>query len=540
MIRKLIFILFVFAEGYAFGQECPIIPQPNHIEAVAGNFKVSNAVAILYNRPQLEAQANYLQQQLLKYNGLTLSVQKHTPGLAIMLDIDAKLNLPQPEAYILDIKPTGIKIAAATNQGVFYGICSLMELIRLGDAKGNIISINCWRITDQPRYAWRGLMLDESRHFWGKQTVKELLDWMAFYKLNKLHWHLTDEPGWRIEIKAYPLLTVIGGIGNYTNKLAPAQYYTQEDIKELIAYAKERFIDVIPEVDMPGHASAANRAYPAFSGGGSAKNPDFTFNPGKDSTYSYLSGILKETDSLFPSQMIHLGGDEVNFGNEKWKTDANVKQLMQVNQLPNLLAVEHYFTSRMADTIFKLNNKVLLWDEAADGDLPTDKTIIFWWRHDKPAQLKKALDKGYPVVLCPRLPFYFDFVQDTTQQFGRRWQGAYIPLDKLYSFSTATIPITSTQQKQVLGVQAALWTENIVTKAKLQYMLFPRITALAEVAWGDEDQKNLTRYGNNVKLQLKLYQQDGLYFYDPYRPGQTPEPISASELMLIKNRLPTQ
>ncbi|RKR80123.1 hexosaminidase [Mucilaginibacter gracilis] len=528
-MKKLLLILFVFVECYAFGQDCPIIPLPNHIQAVVGNFKVSNAVAILYNVQQLQAQANYLQQQLLKYSGLTLSVQQQATGPAISLNIDAKFNLTKAEAYILEVKPTGIKITAATNQGVFYGISSLMQLIRVGDVKESTPTISCWTITDQPRYAWRGLLLDESRHFWGKQTVKQLLDWMAFYKLNKLHWHLTDEPGWRMQIKAYPLLTLTGGIGNYTDKFAPAQYYTQEDIKEVIAYANERFIDVIPEVDMPGHASAANRAYPAFSGGGSAKNPDFTFNPGNDSTYSYLSNILKETDALFPSQMIHLGGDEVNFGNEKWKTDANVKQLMQEKKLPNLLAVEHYFTMRMADTIFKLNNKVLLWDEAADCDLPADKTIIFWWRHDKPAQLKKALDKGYPVVLCPRLPFYFDFVQDTTQRFGRRWQGAYIPLDKLYSFNTSTLPITAAQQKQVLGVQAALWTENILTEAKLQYMLFPRITALAEVAWGFDEQKDLAKFKDRVKEQFKLYQKDKIYYYDPYDPLRTPEPLTAEQ-----------
>ncbi|OCX51564.1 beta-hexosaminidase [Mucilaginibacter sp. PPCGB 2223] len=539
-MKKFVFILFVMLSNRMIAQQCAIIPLPAHVELVNGSFKLNNATTIVYTDAVLQGQAYYLQQQLLKYNGLTLSIQPSAITSSIQLSLVKPGNNIDEGAYSLEIKPTGVKINAATSKGIFYGIASLLQMARVGEMKNNSININCCTITDQPRYAWRGLLLDESRHFWGKQTVKQLLDWMAFYKLNKFHWHLTDEPAWRMEIKAYPLLTLTGGIGNYTDKTAPAQYYTQEDIKEVIAYAKKRFIDVIPEVDMPGHATAANRAYPAFSGGGSAQHPEFTFNPGKDSTYTYLTNILKETDALFPSQMIHLGGDEVSFGNEKWKINPGINKLMQDQKLPDLLAVEHYFTKRMADSLFKLNNKVLLWDEAADTDLPTDKTIIFWWRHDKPAQFKKALSKGYSVVMCPRLPFYFDFVQDTTQHFGRRWNGGYVPLDRLYNFTVADQGITAEQQKQILGVQAALWTENILTKEKLQYMLFPRIAALAETAWTADGQKNLPQFKERVKLQLKLYQQDGLYFYDPFQPTQTPEPLSAKELSLIKDQIQKQ
>jgi len=537
-MKKLFFVFFVSVVSHVFGEGCPIIPLPNHFEPVNGSFTISSNVAIIYNKPDLQGDADYLQQQLLKYNTITVSIQPVADRPAIQLNINNLKNPGDEASYVLEIRPTGVKITAGTNQGIFYGITSLLQLIRLGQVKNNTVAINCWTISDHPRYAWRGLLLDESRHFWGKQTVKELLDWMAFYKLNKFHWHLTDEPGWRMQIKTYPLLTLTGGIGNFTDKLAPAQYYTQEDIKEIIAYAHERFIDIIPEVDMPGHASAANRAYPAFSGGGSAMHPDFTFNPGKDSTYTYLANILKETDALFPSQMIHLGGDEVSFGNEKWKTDVGINKLMQDKKLPNLLAVEHYFTKRMADTLFKLNNKILLWDEAADSDLPTNKTIIFWWRQDKPEQLKKALDKGYPVVLCPRLPFYFDFVQDTTQRFGRRWKKDYNSLEKIYGFSTATLSVKANEQ--ILGMEAAVWTEAILSKEKLQYMLFPRITALAENCWTADDQKNETQFKERVKLQLKLYQQDGLYFYDPFHPSQTPEPLSPRELAVIKDQVQKQ
>lgn len=279
----------------------PVIPLPVHAENVAGSFILSENTAIVSSLGT-EKLAVYLQQQLLKATSVTVSIQTNSTAPTISLILDGKLKQANAEAYTLDIKPTGIKIISATEHGLFYGISTLIQLVRLGMVKGNSIVFNCWNIKDEPKYAWRGILLDESRHFWGKQTVKELLDWMAFYKLNKFHWHLTDEPGWRLEIKAYPMLTLIGGVGTFSDKLTPAQYYTQEDVKEIVAYATERFIDVIPEVDMPGHAAAANRAYPAFSGGGSAKYPDFTFNPGLDTTYTYLSKILKETDALFPSK----------------------------------------------------------------------------------------------------------------------------------------------------------------------------------------------------------------------------------------------
>jgi hexosaminidase len=529
MKRNLFVALLVCLSLHAAAQQCPVTPLPNHVEGLAGSFILGDNTAIIA-APVAGEQANYLQQQLLKTTGLTLSIQQSSNAPAISLNIDSRLKQSNAEAYTLEVKPTGVKIASATAHGLFNGITSFLQLARLGDVKGNAITISCWNIKDEPHYAWRGILLDESRHFWGKQTVKEILDWMAFYKLNKFHWHLTDEPGWRMEVKSYPLLTLTGGIGTFSNQLTPAQYYTQEDIKEIITYAAQRFIDVIPEVDMPGHASAANRAYPAFSGGGSAKHPEFTFNPGLDTTYAYLSKILKETDALFPSQMVHLGGDEVSFGNEKWKTDSSIKQLMQKNNLADLLAVEHYFTKRMADSLFKLNNKVLLWDEAADNDLPKDKTIIFWWRHDKPEQLKKALDKGYPVVLCPRLPFYFDFMQDANQRLGRKWNGDLVSLDKLYNFSINSLPVSKDEQKQILGVQGCLWTEVIVTKAKLQYMLFPRMAALAETGWTFDDRKNLAKFSERLKAQLKLYKKDGIYYYDPAHPGQTPEPLSTTEL----------
>lgn len=345
---------------------------------------------------------------------------------------------------------------------------------------------------------------------------------MAFYKLNKFHWHLTDSHGWRLEIKQYPLLTHIGGIGDFSNPESKPQFYTQEDIREIVRYAAERKITVIPEIDMPGHATAANRAYPEFSGGGSERYPEFTFNPGYEGTYQYLTNILKETDVLFPSQMIHLGGDEVHFGNEAWNNNEGIKNLMKGEGLENLPEVEKYFMVRMADSLYAMGNKFLAWDEMADIALPTDRTIIFWWRHDKTNELQKALDRNYPVVICPRIPFYFDFVQHNNHTTGRKWAGAFSDLEKVYSFSTKDI-VPYKQENQVLGIQANLWTEEIATKERLDYMLFPRISALAESSWGNNTEYE--NYKNRLAGHLKLYEISNIYFYDPISENRRKEPL---------------
>ncbi|WP_315822575.1 beta-N-acetylhexosaminidase [Paraflavitalea speifideaquila] len=356
--------------------------------------------------------------------------------------------------------------------------------------------------------------------------MKQLLDQLAFYKLNRFHWHLTDEPGWRIEIKKYPALALAGGQGNYSDALAPAQYYTQAEIKEVVAYAAARFITVIPEIDMPGHATAANRAYPQYSGGGSAKHPEFTFNPGKEATYQYLTDILKETDALFPSQMIHIGGDEVSFGNEKWMANPDIQQLMAKEGLKDAKGVEFYFIRRMADSLKKMGNKVLAWDEATQASLEPQQTIVFWWRQEHPQQLTTSLAKGYSVVMCPRLPFYFDFVQDSTHKVGRKWgaKKLYAPLEDVYRFSVADYPVQPTQLPQVLGLQANVWTETIRTEQRLDFMTFPRLCALAETAWTQPAQKDFNSFTKRMEGHLVLFQKQGIQFYDFRQTQQSAEP----------------
>lgn len=496
----------------SFAQQSPIIPRPLEAKKESGAFTLSSSTPILAETAHM-ATASYLQQELLRKTGIPVRILANSKGPAIKLKIR---KVKGNGAYSLEVRPEEVVIAAADSQGLHYGVTSFLQLCALSELKGGAASVPAWTIADQPKLAWRGFMLDESRHFFGKEKVKEILDWMSFYKLNRFHWHLTDQHGWRVAIQQYPRLSVVGGIGNFSNANAPANYYSQEDIKEIVAYAAARFITVIPEIDMPGHATAANLAYPEFSGGGSPAYPEFTFNPGKKGTYDYLTNILKEVDALFPSQMIHLGGDEVHYGNQNWATDPIVKQLMVEKGLSDLKSVEQHFVQRMADSTAALGNQVLAWDEAADASLSIDNTILFWWRHDKPEVLKKALAKGHQVVLCPRLPLYFDFVQDSTHTRGRKWKSQeYNSLQNVYDFSAAAY-VGKEHGKQLLGIQANLWTETISGTQRLDFMLFPRITALAEAAWTSDENKNFGDFGENLKGHLQLFRKAGLNFYDPF------------------------
>lgn len=417
-------------------------------------------------------------------------------------------------AYTLRISTNAANIYADSESGHFYGLQTLLQLFRGGEKKEGSLSIACAEIHDTPRFSWRGYMLDESRQFSGEKAVKRLLDTMAYYKMNRFHWHLTDSPGWRIEIKKYPKLTSVGGIGNHEDKNAPARFYTQEQIKDIVAYAKARHITVIPEIDMPGHAAAAVRAYPQFGGGGSKRHPDFTFNPADPATDAFLKDILKEVAQLFPDAgVIHYGGDEVHFGWEKWPTLPSVKKLMKEEGL-KLKDVERRFNQRFAKVINDLGYKTGGWDEITHAGLNKDKSLVFWWRHDKPKELHYALKEGYEVILCPRRPCYFDFVQHDSHKSGRRWKG-FVPIEDTYAFPD-TLELPASFSGKISGIQACLWTEATATQERRDFMTFPRLLALAEAAWTPKKVKNFKQFETRLKNHLPQLKARGFSYYDPF------------------------
>ncbi len=514
--------LCIFGREKTTAQSSGVIPQPADFEAKEGYFTF--ATPLIGHSGPLLAEAQYLQKALQNYyqKDYTLTTTKRS-GTGITLLIEPEL---PHEGYVLEIGKTYIHITGGSKTGVFYGIQTLLQYCT------NKEQIRCCNIKDTPRFAWRGLMLDESRHFFGKEKVKQLLEQMAFFKLNKFHWHLTDEPGWRIEIKKHPELTTVGGQGNWSNPDGKeSQYYTQEEIREIITYAASLHIEVIPEIDMPGHATAANKAYPHLSGGGTAEHPDFTFNVGKEETYRFLTEVLREVASLFPAPYLHIGGDEVAFGIKAWETNPDIQTLMQREGMTKVREAEQYFIRRMSDSVHHLGKTVLGWDELLDSHLPTENTVIMWWRHDRINQLKKSLSEGYATILCPRRPLYFDFIQHQSHKWGRTWNG-FCPSEDVYAFPDSGLDrwdIPEQQLNLIRGIQANVWTERIQNTHRLDFMIFPRICALAEAAWTPDHKKNYADFRNRLEKMYPLWDQKEIYYFDTRETERHSEPTGPQQ-----------
>jgi hexosaminidase len=515
-------LIFVFLWIISPATNAEIIPLPVDDRALPGEFVFPAA-------PYLSAPADdigiYI--DLLAEAGVVATPAAVNSSASIQFLSERLLpdrySPPVGEAYVLRITPEGINIHAASPAGHFYGLQSLVQLVEAAHSEGEAVRLACRSIVDVPRFAWRGFMLDESRHFTGVAGVKRLLDAMARFKLNRFHWHLTDSAAWRIEIKKYPELTRVGGRGSESDRRpdAPVEFYSQDQIREIVAYAKQRAITIIPEIDMPGHADAAVLAYPEHDGGGyeskddPQKWPRFTFNPAKQETLEFLDDILREVAGLFPdAEVIHFGGDEVHFGWHHWPRLPEVQKLMKTENLADLAAVETWFSRRMAATINGLGFKTGGWDEVVARDLPADKTLIWWWRHDKPEILAQALADGYPLILCPRLPCYLDFVQHESHVAGRRWNG-FNPLSATYQFPSG-LNLSSSDESKVLGIQACLWTEATVTQARRDFMTWPRLIALAEAAWTAESKKDFGSFEKRLEPQFRWLDSRGITYYNPF------------------------
>jgi len=529
-------LLFIIVTQFAFNVtekplEINIIPLPNSVDRSSGFLELSRQLTVNTNSDLVKKVVEQINQET---GGVfTLRTTNDTKAdIRITLDV----NNEESESYKLQTTPKGILIEAESDKGTYYALQSLRQMILFSEIENEKIHLPVLTIEDEPRFGWRGLMLDESRYFFGTEKVKQLLDIMAMHKLNVFHWHLTDVPGWRIEIKQYPKLTTVGGIGNDIDPEAPAKFYTQEEIKEIVQYASDRYIQVIPEIDMPGHAKAANMAYPEFSGGGSKTHPEFTFNPGYPGTYTYLTNILSEVTDMFPAEYIHLGGDEVHFGNHAWNTNPHVQKLMKDNGLNDLKDVEAYFIHRMADSIKMLNKTVIGWDEIVDHELPSDNSVVMWWRHNKPESLESALTKNYNVILCPRIPLYFDFDQAEAHQYGRKWKSDYAPVDMVYHFPPDTLPAFKEKYNLIKGLQANIWTERIQDTKRLDFMTHPRLSALAEASWTNNKIKNYESFKQRLMPVLEYFDKINVNYFNPFTPELTPEPVGLFKRNLKQKR----
>lgn len=523
-MRKLIYVstLLLLLALPAVAQ-LPLFPTPAKEQLSKGSFLMGEGIQIQGNGGYADALAQKLKEELK-----AIDKPAQTATGTIRIELQKELGMAD-ESYQLTVTPEQIHLQASSESGLFYAKEALLQLTRFG--KG---SVRACRIQDQPRYQWRGFMLDESRHFFGKEAVKQYLDIMASLRLNVFHWHLTDEPGWRIEIKRYPKLTTEGAVGNWHDPKAPAAYYTQEDIKEIVAYAAERHIMVIPEFDMPGHATAVCRSYPEISGGGEGKWLHFTFHPCKEETFEFISNVLDEIVALFPSPYIHIGGDEVHYGNQSWFTDPEIQQFIKDKGLGNEVGLEHYFVRRAADLVASKGKIMIGWDEIVDAGVSPEKAVVMWWRHDRKHQLVKALENGYRVIMTPRRPLYGDFVQYGTHKVGRQW-GGYCPIEDIYRFPEPIIHLAKGYEDQIMGLQLSLWTERVADKKRLDFMTFPRLAAVAESAWTPAKSKECSLFMQKLPFFLQYLNTQGIYYFNPFAPASTPEPDAPDKEDVLKN-----
>ncbi len=483
-----------------------LIPRPVEITPAQGEFLLAAGTSIVTDREGKEV-ALYLQQKLRSSMGVSLKITSTSAVPAIALVVNKSLEVPA-EGYVLSVSEKGVKIEGKDADGLFYGMQTLLQLMppkvyASAVQTGVQWTIPAVSIKDYPRFHYRGMMLDVVRQFFDEATVKKYIDWLAMHKINKFHWHLTDDQGWRIEIKKYPKLTSVGAWRGPREALAPTLgsgekryggFYTQKQVKEIVKYAAKRHIEVIPELDLPGHSHAAASAYPEIlcpsSRVDESKRPiddqADVWCVGNESNFKMLANILKEVAALFPSKIIHIGGDEVNMS--IWPRCPICSAFMKKENMKRPEELQNYFVHRLGDIVHHLGKHMAGWDEILEGGNLDASTQVYAWRSLKKAE--ESIAKGIPTVVMVGQNYYFDMAQSKYER-GHDWAGL-VPLEKVYALDPGDPSIfTPEQSKLVTGVQGAIWAELLNEPARfLEYQSYPRICALAEAGWTPQALRN--------------------------------------------------
>jgi hexosaminidase len=508
-----------------------MVPLPVKLEFRPGMFKLQARARILVDAPARET-GRYLAERLGPATGRALQLGADTESAAgnLVLTTRGANAALGAEGYELVVTEDSVVIRAPGPAGLFYGVQSLLELLppkvlAAKPAGSGDWTIPCVRIEDQPRFKWRGLLLDVSRHFFTRNEVKQLLDAMALHKLNRLQMHLTDDQGWRLEIKKYPRLTEVGawrkGIGFGLDRKASTAYgpdgryggyYTQADIHELVAYAAARHITIVPEIEMPGHASAALAAYPQFSCSGAGYTTDVgggifpgVYCPGNEETFRFLQNVLAEVIELFPGKYIHIGGDEVPKGN--WQKCAKCQARKTAEGLKNEKELQSYFVRRIEKFINSKGRSLIGWSEILEGGLAQNAAVMDWI-----GGAVEAAGAGHDVVMTPTTHCYFDYYQSKNQAAEPRAIGGFLPLAKVYSLEPVPAKLDPQYRSHILGAQGNLWTEYVPSFKHAQYMIFPRLCALAEVAWSPKASRNYADFTRRLRTQLERLDQLGVNY----------------------------
>ena len=519
-----------------------VIPVPLKMEKGTGSFLLSEKTRLYTNLQGGEAKLweNYLKALPVQ---LKEARKKDRKQMLLLLITPKNPQLPSPESYTLSVTPQQILIRATSGAGLFYGMQTLLQLAQPSGAGS--YSIASVEIEDTPRFAYRGLMLDVSRHFSTKEFIKKQIDALAYYKINRLHLHLTDAAGWRLEIKKYPLLTEFAawrtdptwkqwwnGGRKYVRFDAPGAYggyYTQDDIREILEYARQHYITVIPEIEMPSHSEEVLAAYPQLSCSGEPyKNSDFCV--GNEETFTFLENVLTEVMELFPSEYIHIGGDEA--GKSAWKTCPKCQKRMTDEHLANVDELQSYLIHRIEKFLNNHGRHLLGWDEILQGGIAPNATVMSWRGEEGGIA---AVTSGHRAIMTPGAYCYLDSYQDAPYSQPEAI-GGYLPLKKVYSYNPVPASLTAEQAKLVYGVQGNLWVEYIPTPEHVEYMIYPRILALAETAWSAPERKSWPDFHTRALSAVADLQAKGYHPFDLKKEiGSRPESLQpVSHLALGK------
>lgn len=526
-----------------FAQQINIIPQPLSVIIEKGKFTITSATKLVVKDKKDYASASFLNKYLEEYYGIKLKQVSTDADKSITISSGNKEEGLTASAYKFQSGSSGIQISGNSALGSFYGMQTLIQLLPLEKSKSLIIP--AVDIEDEPRFAYRGAMLDVCRHFFSVSFIKKYIDYLALHKINYFHWHLTEDQGWRIEIKKYPNLTKVGSIRNGTiigrypgkgsdNKM-DAGFYTQEQVKEIVEYASQRFITVIPEIEMPGHSGAAIAAYPLLSSfpdektvipanmiseksklelaSGKVKLVQETWGVHSDVyapteyTFKFLEDVLDEVIALFPSKYIHIGGDECP--KDAWKKSEFCQQMIKEKGLKDEHGLQSYFIQRIEKYINKKGRTLIGWDEILEGGLAPNAMVMSWRGEEGGIAAAK---ENHTVIMTPGSHVYLDKAQ--TKNMDSVTIGGFLPFEKVYSYEPVPKELNAEQANYVLGAQGNLWTEYVANPSKAEYQLFPRLSALSEVLWSTKENKNWPAFQDKMKSQYARYKIWGANYFE--------------------------
>jgi len=540
-VQKVLGIVFgaCIADAAFAGHPSAIIPAPLKAVARDGQFQLTAASRILADR-EVQNEGQLLATRLRLATGFALKIEsakgKIKAGDILLTTQGAGVSLGT-EGYVLSVSSNCVVIQAPAPAGIFYGTQSLLQLLppeifSSKPVRDTAWTIPCVDISDAPRFVWRGFMLDVSRHFFTKTEVEQVLDLLALYKLNTFHWHLVDDQGWRIRIKKYPKLTEVGawrkaiGFGLASNSATAygkngryGGFYTQRDIRDVVAYAAARHITIVPEIEMPGHSMAALSAYPQYSCTGGPFDTDRDggvydgiYNVSDEATYVFLGNILQEVAQLFPGEFIHIGGDEVP--KETWHNSPACQVFMKSQGLRNERELQSYFTGRIEKIVNAGGKRIIGWSEIREGGLTSSAALMDWIGGGT-----ESAASGHDVVMTPTKYCYIDHYQSTNHAAEPRAIGGYLPLARVYEFEPLPDQLAPEFDSHVLGGQANLWTEYIPNLRQVEYMMFPRLAALAEVDWSPKSARDWESFQARARMNERRLELLGVN----YRPLAKPD-----------------